>query len=86
MSRMDPELIRWLQRVTSVGLFIYAAGWLKLSPEILSTVAFLLGGMTGQTIQGYGQVDARALEKLAKLIPSTPPPPPPDTRGPPGGP
>jgi hypothetical protein len=77
MGKIDPELIRVLQRLLSVGMFIYAAGWLKLSPEILAMVSYMLGGVGGQTFPGIGQVDVRALEKLNKALASKPPSNPP---------
>lgn len=74
MSKLDPEFMRWLQRVTAIGLYIYAAGWLKLSPEILQMVGIMCGAMAGQTVAGYGQVDVQQLKKLDQALRTMPPP------------
>lgn len=75
----DPEVLRWLQRISAMVIYAFCAGYLKLSAEQLSVIAGMCGAMVGQTIAGYGHVDARALEKLGRLLASKPPsnPPPP---------
>jgi hypothetical protein len=75
--------MRWIQRFSSLCVFVYAAGWLKLSPEVLAMVGVACGFGAGQTVTGFGQVDISALKKLDAALRSMPPP---SNRPPPLGP
>ena len=67
MRQVDPELMRWLQRVGAIVLYVACAKLLKDDPQTLHWVGMAIAAMGGQTITAWGDVSVKKLKELEKL-------------------